>query len=190
MGWGISINQDEDGFVYCEDANFETGPDDYHGFPPSSYDFIYEHVESHHSEIDWARDEMGIDAANIQCREAFAEAKGAWLNLDDEEKATIHNEYVKDLKKQIRECRVDRKSQKEKIDKITFFEKRFGSELAKLDREIVNLESRLDIKRGEYKKLREPLTLLESELRVINEPMRIKEDLQKRLEMEEETWNE
>jgi chromosome segregation ATPase len=190
MGWGISIDQDEDGFVYCEDANFETDAGDYHGYPPSSYDFIYEHVERCRGEIDGARDEMGIDEAHVQCREAFVGAKQAWRRLAPDERNKIHEEYVKDLKKQIRECRVDRKRQKEKMDQILFYEKRFGPDLSKLDREIADLEARLEAKRQEYKKVREPLTILESELSVINEPIRAKELLQKRLEMEEEFWNE
>lgn len=188
MGWGINIDKDQDGFVYCQDASFETDADDYHGYPPSSYDYIYEQVEEAHSEIDWLRDEMGVDSARARCFEAFADAKSAWDHMDDEEKEKIHKEYVKDLKKQIRECRVDRVRQKEKQDQITFFEKKFGPEVAKLEREISELEARLAEKRAAYKATREPLTILEGELDLILEPERKKKQLQKRLALEEETW--
>lgn len=189
MGWGISIGQNEDGHVYCSDANFETDAYDYQGFPPSSYDFIYEKVEENHREIDWARDEMGVDAANIQCREAFANAKAAWRHMDEDEKNAIHAEYVKDLKRQIRECKVDRVRQKEKLDQITFFEKKFGPELDKLNKEIEDLKAKLDEKRAVYKEKREPLAILEGELALITEPARTKKDLQKRLELENDVWD-
>lgn len=188
MGWGISIDQDADGRVYCSDANFETNAYDYQGFPPSSYDFIYEQVEGCHREIDMARDEMGVSAAAEQCYDAFNGAKRAWRGLGEDERTRIHREYVSDLKKQIRECKVDRKRQKEKIDQITFFESKSGPKLDKLNAEIAALEARLEAKRTEYKKHHEPLAILESELAIINEPARRKRELQKRLDLEEAEW--
>lgn len=189
MGWGISIDQDEDGYTQCSDANFETNAYDYQGYPPSSYDFIYEKVGEARSEVDWLRDEMGADAAHERCLEAFRGAKCAWDHMDEDEKNTIHREYVRDLKKQVRECKVDRVRQKEKLDQITFFEKQFGPELSKLDEEIAELEERLREKREAYKEKREPLAILEEELALIMAPARLKKELQKRLELEEAEWD-
>lgn len=189
MGWGISIDQDENGFVSCGDADFETGPEDYEGYPPCSYDMIYEGVESQRREIDMARDEIGLEAARAQAWEAFGSAKGRWDNLHEDAKLNIHNEYAKDLKKQIRECKVDRKREKDKRDQITFFEKRFGQELDKLGKDIAELEAKLEERRAAYKKVREPLEILEGELAVITAPTRWKKELQKRLELEDEAWD-
>ena len=102
MGWGISIDQDENGFVYCHDADFETGPEDYDGCPPCSYDTIYEGVEAYHSEIDWARDEQGLDAARAQAWEAFAEAKGQWRRTSAEEQWKIHGEWMAQKRAEIK----------------------------------------------------------------------------------------
>lgn len=189
MGWGLSFDQDCEGFVQCRDANFETDESDYQGYPPSSYDFIYEQVEKARSEVDWLRDEMGADAAHERCLEAFRGAKDAWDYMSEDEKTKIHKEYVKDLKKQIRECKVDRVRQKEKVAQISFFEKSFGPELDVLDREIKELEARLEEKRAAYKEKREPLTILEGELAIITEPERTKKELQRRLELEENNFN-
>ena len=75
MGWGISIDQDADGYVFCTDADFKTDECDYDGFPPHSYKMIADGVEDEHSTIDWTRDEIGLDAANTACYRAFEVAK-------------------------------------------------------------------------------------------------------------------
>ena len=102
MGWGICIERDEDGFVYCSDADFETHEGDYKGYPPCSYDIIYEGVESRRREIDMARDEVGIDAAREQCWEAFEYAKRRWDCLDDEDQWKVHGEWMAQKRAKLR----------------------------------------------------------------------------------------
>jgi hypothetical protein len=181
MGWGISIDQDENGFVYCHDAAFETGPEDYVGYPPCSYDMIYEGVEAHHREIDWARDEQGVDSANAQAREAFGYAKGSWDNLDEEEQWKIHGEWMAQKRKEIKDCVVDKEARKAKNKEIAAFN---HSPVVKLEDEIKALEERLDRKRLEHTELRAPLTKLEAEYAEITQPDRTKKELQELVEIE------
>jgi chromosome segregation ATPase len=91
MGWGISIDQDEDGYVCCADANFETGIEDYEGLPPSSYGFIRNYMEdNYHREIDMARDEGSVQMAFEACDDAFRAAKRAYERLSRDEKLELH----------------------------------------------------------------------------------------------------
>jgi hypothetical protein len=181
MGWGISIDQNENGFVYCHDADFETGPDNYEGYPPCSYDMIYEGVEAHHSEIDWARDEQGVDSAREQAWEAFAYAKGRWDRLSDEEQWKIHGEWMAQKRKEIKECVVDKEARKAKNKEIAAFN---HAPVVKLEDEIKALEEKLAQKRQEHFKLRTPLTKLEAEYAEITYPDRIKKELQELVELE------
>jgi len=181
MGWGISIDQDENGFVYCHDADFKTGPEDYEGYPPCSYDTIYEGVEEHHREIDWARDEQGLDAARAQAWEAFAEAKGRWDNLDDAEKWKIHGEWMAQKRAEIKSCVVDKEARKAKNKEIKAFN---HGPVVKLEDEIKALEKRLARKRAEHTELRAPLTKLEAEYARITHPDRDKKALQELVDVE------
>ena len=181
MGWGISIDQDEEGFVYCPDADFETGPDDYEGYPPCSYDTIYEGVEEHHREIDWARDEQGLDAARAQAWEAFAEAKGNWNRLSDAEQWKIHSEWMAQKRAEIKECVVDKEARKAKNKELKAFD---HGPVVKLEDEIKALEAQLARKRLDHAELRAPLTKLEAEYAEITQPDRTKQELQELVDLE------
>lgn len=181
MGWGISIDQDENGFVYCHDADFETGPSDYEGYPPCSYDIIYEGVEAHHSEIDMARDEGSVHAANEQCWEAFGYAKRRWDRLDDAEQWKIHGEWMAQKRAEIKACVVDKEARKAKNKEIANFN---HAPVVKLEDEIKALEAQLARKRAKHAELRAPLAKLEAEYAKITEPDRIKKELQELVEIE------
>ena len=186
MGWGLSIDQDGDGYVYCSEADFETGPEDYDGYPPHSYPIIHEGVEEHHSEIDFARDEMGLDAARAQCWEAFADAKSAYRRLSDDEKMRLHTELMKELKADMKVCVVDKVRKKEKEDQIKFFKKQWSNDLEKLEADIAHIEKQLAQKRKEYEEKRQPLTILEDELKTIMAPAERKKEIQKLIDLEKE----
>jgi hypothetical protein len=181
MGWGISIDQDENGFVCCGDADFETGPEDYEGYPPCSYDMIYEGVESRRRDIDMARDEIGVDAAREQAWEAFAYAKGDWGNLDEDEQWKIHGEWMAQKRAEIKECVVDKEARKAKNKEIAAFN---HVPVVKLEDEIKALEERLTKKRLEHTELRAPLTKLEAEYAEITQPDRTKKELQELVDLE------
>ncbi len=181
MGWGISIDQNENGFVYCQDANFETGPEDYEDYPPCSYDMIYEGVEEHHREIDWARDEQGADSACEQAWAAFADAKGNWDSLSDEEQWKIHGEWMAQKRKEIKECVVDKEARKAKNKEIAAFD---HAPVVKLEDEIKALEAQLARKRAKHAELRAPLAKLEAEYAEITQPDRTKKELQELMELE------
>lgn len=178
MGWGISISQDENGFVYCDDANFTTGPEDYDECPPCSYDMIYEGVEDCHRDIDMARDEIGVHAACDQCYDAFQSAKRSWTHLGADEQWKIHSKWMAEKRKEIKECVVDNVRKKEKQEQIKFFKTRSGRVLEKLEADIEKLEAELAKKRKELEDTRKPLSILEEELAVITGPARIKKELQ------------
>ena len=181
MGWGISIDQDENGFVYCHDADFETGPEDYDGYPPCSYDMIYEVVEEHRREIDGARDENGLEAAREQAWEAFGYAKRRWDRLDDAEQWKIHGEWMAQKRAEIKECVVDKEARKAKNKEIEAFN---HAPVVKLEDEIKALEERLARKRAEHAELRAPLTKLEAEYADITQPNRDKKALQEIVDLE------
>ena len=186
MGWGLSIDQDGEGFVYCSEADFETGPDEYEGYPPHSYPIIHEGMEEHHSEIDFARDEMGLDAARAQCWEAFADAKAGYDHLSDDEKIRLHTELMKELKDELKACVVDQTRKKEKEDQIKFFKKEWKNRLEKIEADIAHLEKQLEQKRKEYAEMRQPLDILEGELKVIMGPAERKKEVQALINKEKE----
>jgi hypothetical protein len=108
MGWGISIDQDDNGHVYCSDANWETFSQDYDDCPPSSYDFIRDYMDSnHHGEIDMARDEGSADLAHEACCEAFESAKYAYEDLTEEEQVDMHNAWLEKTRNDIANITVD-----------------------------------------------------------------------------------
>jgi len=181
MGWGISIDQDENGFVRCGDADFETGPEDYEGYPPCSYDMIYEGVESRRRDIDMARDEIGVDAAREQAWEAFAYAKGDWGSLDEDEQWKIHGEWMAQKRAEIKACVVDKEARKAKNKEMAAFN---HAPVVKLEDEIKALEERLAKKRLEHAELRAPLTKLEAEYAQITQPDRDKKELQELVDLE------
>mgnify|MGYP006272426439 CR=1 FL=1 len=184
MGWGISIDQDENGYVYCSEADFETGPEDYgDDYPPCSYDTIYEGVEAHHSEIDWARDEQGLDAARAQAWEAFSDAKAAWYHMDEDEQWKIHGEWMARKRAEIKACVVDKEARKAKNKEIAAFN---HAPVVKLEDEIEALEMQLAQKRKEHRELRAPLTKLEAEYAQITQPDRDKKTLQELVDREKE----
>lgn len=181
MGWGISIDQDENGYVYCHDADFETGPEEYEDYPPCSYDMIYEGVEEHRGEIDWARDEQGLDSARAQAWEAFSDAKGRWDRLSDEEQWKIHGEWMAEKRAEIKACVVDKEARKAKNKEIAAFN---HAPVVKLEDEIKALEEQLALKRQKHAELRAPLTKLEEEYDAITLPDRTKKELQELVELE------
>ena len=186
MGWGLSIGQSADGYVFCTEADFETEPEHYEGYPPHSFQTIYENMEAYHSEIDFARDEMGIDAARAQAWEAFDNAKAEYRRLSDDKKMELHSNFVSDLKSEMKGCVVDRKRQKDKEAQITFFKNEYGSVLGGLESDIARLEKELAEKRAEYDAKRRPLTVLEHELDAILAPGERKKEIQKTLKQETE----
>jgi hypothetical protein len=184
MGWGICIEQDATGCVLCNDADFETRPEDYKNCPPSGYDFVYEEVESRHSEIDMARDEMGVRSACVQCHEAFEDALESYRRLPEEEKTRLHKEYVRNINEEIKSCVVDTLKKKEKEYQIEFFKLKWGPVLGKLEADIAWLEKELTDKKAVYDKKRGPLSLLEEDLETIVKPAALKKALQARLRFE------
>ena len=183
MGWGISIDQDEDGFVYCHDADFETGPGDYEGYPPCSYEMIYDGVEACHREIDMARDEGSVHAANEQCWEAFGYAKRGWDRLDDAEQWRIHGEWMAQKRAEIKQCVVNKEARKAKNKELKAFD---HGPVVKLEDEIKALEVQLAHKRAEHAELRAPLTKLEAEYAEITQPDRDKGALQELVDIEKD----
>ena len=181
MGWGISIDQDENGFVCCGDADFETGPEDYEGYPPCSYDMIYEGVEEYHRDIDSARDEFGLEAAREQAWEAFAAAKRRWRGMNHDERWKIHGEWMVEKRAEIKACVVDKEARKAKNKEIKAFN---HAPVVKLEDEIKALEERLARKRAEHAELRAPLTKLEAEYADITQPDRDKQALQELVDIE------
>lgn len=106
MGWGICIDQDHKGHVYCDDANFETDDNDYDGYPPSSYDYICNYMDRNfHSEIDMARDEGSVELAHEYCDDAFRSSKSAYADLDEDEKLKMHKEWLEKTKEEIKKLR-------------------------------------------------------------------------------------
>jgi hypothetical protein len=181
MGWGISIDQDENGFVCCGDADFETGPEDYEGYPPCSYNMIYEGVEARRRHIDMARDDIGVDAAREQAWEAFVYAKSDWNSLNDEAQWKIHGEWMAEKRAEIKECVVDKEARKAKNKELKAFD---HAPVVKLEDEIKALEAQLILKRAEHAELRAPLMKLEDEYADITQPDRDKQALQELVDLE------
>ena len=112
MGWGISISQDDNGYVFCSDANWDTFSDDYkdceYVYPPSSYEFICEYMDAnYHGEIDMARDEGSAELAHEECCSAFQSSKYAYDDLSEEEKQQMHEEWLAKTREELSKIVVD-----------------------------------------------------------------------------------
>jgi predicted nucleic acid-binding Zn-ribbon protein len=156
MGWGISINQDENGFVYCEDANFETGEYDYKEYPPSSYNYIYEMVENEHSTIDYARDEFGADAACEACQEAFTGAKYSYDDLTEKEQIDMHDEWFKNTRDDIAKCVFDEDKEKALCHEIDEWNTKNREEMENLKRKYDELHSAISTLEKSLEQVRKP----------------------------------
>jgi hypothetical protein len=187
MGWGINIYQDANGYVRCDDADFKTGPDDYEGYPPCSYDLIYEGVEESHSEIDMARDEGSLHDARARAWEAFEDAKCGWDRLTEEEQWEIHGVWMANKRQEVKELVVDSNARKAKAEEIEKFNTKYGPRLKKLGGDIMWLEDLLVKKRAKLAEAREPLDTLEAEYAAIVRPDVMKREIQ-RLVHEEKDW--
>lgn len=123
MGWGISIDQDEHGHVYCDDANWETYSQDYEGddgpYPPSSYEFIRDYMDdNYHGEIDSARDNGSIEYAHEECCSAFLCAKSAYDELSDTERTVMRTEWLTSARDELSKIVVDEDATKAAHEKI------------------------------------------------------------------------
>jgi hypothetical protein len=187
MGWGITIYQDANGYVRCDDADFKTGPVDYEDYPPCSYDLIYEGVEESHSEIDMARDEGSVQDARTRCWEAFGDAKNGWDRLTEEEQWVIHGKWMAARREEVKGLVVDPEARKAKAGEIEKFNTKYGPRLKKLGGDIMWLEDLLSKKRAKLAEAREPLDALEAEYAAIVRPDVMKREIQ-RLVHEEKDW--
>ena len=112
MGWGISIDLDDNGHVYCDDAGWDTQSHDYEDadgvYPPSSCEFLRDYMDSHHhGEIDMARDEGSEELAHEECCNAFASAKYAYDELTDAERTEMHMEWLAETREKLSKIVVD-----------------------------------------------------------------------------------
>ena len=187
MGWGITIYQDANGYVRCDDADFKTGPDDYEDYPPCSYDLIYQGVEESHSEIDMARDEGSVQDARTRCWEAFGDAKNGWDRLTAEEQWDIHGKWMAARREEVKGLVVDPEARKAKAEEIEKFNTKYGPRLKKLGGDILWLEDLLSKKRAKLTEAREPLDALEAEYAAIVRPDVMKREIQ-RLVHAEKDW--
>lgn len=185
MGWGISISQDDKGHVYCDDANFETDDTDYDGFPPSSYDYICNYMDSHyHSEIDMARDEGSVELANECCHDAFESAKYAYEHyLDEEEKMKMHEEWLAQTKEEIKSCIVDELAKSKTIMEIEEYKKGNSDKITELEQKVKELEASLSL-------LKRPLQILVDKLYIIQQPAEMKGQLETLLLKESELFED
>jgi chromosome segregation ATPase len=189
MGWGLAIEQDEDGFIQIPDADFFTDESDYEGIPPHAYDAIYEYMEKYHRrEIDMARDEGSIEFARETAQEAFQSAKSSC-----EGDMELHKDKVKELKESIKCENAAIKENKSLIKKtkseIDSFLIKNDTYLKKLETEIDNLKKSVEIKEKEYESFTKPLMDLQDTLESYKSPEENKLKLQRMLDMEME-WAE
>lgn len=186
MGWGLTIDQDEQGFVQIPDADFFTDESHYEGIPPHAYDLIYEYMETHYRrDIDMARDEGSLDFARETARESFESSKNMC-----EGDIELHKEKVKELKAVIKEqtAIINKnkpliKKTKEEID-IELIKR--ASAIKILETEMDDLQKKLDAKQKEYENMVEPITVLEDKLKLYKEDQEEKKRLQKLLDLENE----
>jgi chromosome segregation ATPase len=184
MGWGLTIEQDEDGFIQIPDADFFTDESDYEGIPPHMYDAIYEYMETHYRrDIDMARDEGSIELAQETARESFQSAKSSC-----EGDMELHKEKVKELKDSIKCENAAIKDSKPLIKKtkneIDDFLLKNDSRIKTIEKEIDNLTTALQAKEAEYEELTKPLMELQDTLESYKQPEQMKRKLQKMLDME------
>jgi chromosome segregation ATPase len=184
MGWGLTIDQDEHGFIQIPDADFFTDESDYEGIPPHAYDLIYEYMNDHYRrDIDMARDEGSLEFARETARESFESAKHS-CDGDFE----LHKEKVKELKAAIKEqtAIINKnkpliKKTKEEID-IELIKR--DTDIKKFEKEIDELKQLLDTKEKEYEALVAPIVELEDKLKSYKEHDEEKAKLQRLLDRE------
>ena len=187
MGWGLSIQQDEDGIVYCDDAGFYPDKEEYEGCPPSSYEFIADGVESYHEMIDMARDEQGEEAACSECYEAFNSAKYEWkVGVSEREKQEIHTVWLENKLKELDSaiCVVDQTKKAALEENIDSYLKEHKAELEQLKLEIAAIERVLADKIAIYEAKRQPLQRLESELDTVLVPDKTRQRILKLVDEE------
>jgi chromosome segregation ATPase len=186
MGWGLSIGLDADGYVVCSECDFETTADDYVDVPMSAREFIRDAMDrNHHSEIDMARDEIGLDAGREACREAFEDAKGDYEGLEDEEKMKMHEEYIAELKEELDATEPsDPKKTKRLRDEMDAEDVKIATTKAKLEEDIARLQYQLKDKESALQTLLSTRNALQAELNSEREPDR------KRLRLQQLIHNE
>ena len=182
MGWGIHIGQDDNGYVHCDDANFETCDDDYDGFPPSSYDFICNYMDdNHHSEIDMARDEGSVELAHEYCSDAFSSAKSAYCRLDEDEKVKMHESWLEKTREEIDGCVVDTVAETDTLKEIEDYKKEYSKQIEIMEKKLKDLELELI-------HLKTPLLNLNTKLNNIQRPAVTKAQLEAFIEKELEIF--
>ena len=189
MGWGLTIEQDEYGFIQIPDADFFTDESDYEGIPPHAYDLIYEYMEKHHRrDIDMARDEGSIEFARETAQEAFESAK---CSCDGD--MELHKEKVKELKDSIKCENAAIKDNKPLIKttkvEIDSFLIKNDKRIKSLEKDIDDLKMSLEMKEKEYESFTKPLMDLQDKLDSYKTPEENKVKLQRMLDMEME-WAE
>jgi hypothetical protein len=178
MGWGICIDQDENGYVQCNDAGFETYEEDYDGFPPSSYDFICNYMDrNYHSEIDMARDEGSAELAHEYCSDAFNSSKRAYSNLGEEKQLKMHRDWVEKTRREIDSCVVDTEAETLTLKDIEDYKKEYSLKIEELEQILKELEQELS-------NLKTPLSKLQIKLYDIQKPATTKAQLEEFLEKE------
>lgn len=176
MGWGISIDQDENGCVYCEDADFATGIDDYGDeCPPSSYDYIYEMVEDEHGLIDSYRDNSGVDMANEACHDAFRSAKNSYESMDDEDKVEMHYTWVKNTKSELASCVFDPEKEARVLASIEEWNAKNSATMQELE--------------SKWKELQNQIRHLETTLTDVRRPKLRKQELENLLKIEDDWFH-
>jgi len=176
----MGIGQDDYGYVYCDDVDFYTGPADYKGVPPSSYEFIADGVESYQEMIDMALSEQGEDIAREECYEAFHASKKEWRNgVSAKEKREIHEVWLEEKLKALDSaiCIVDQTKKKVTEEKIEAFLKEYKESLDTLKTEISALEKVLAEKIAVYESQRQPLQKLERDLEQILVPQKTRQTI-------------
>ena len=139
MGWGISIDQDDNGHVYCSDANWETNSNDYDNedalYTPSSYEFLRDYMDdNYHHDIDSARDNGSESLAHEECCSAFSCAKSAYDELSDAERLAMHTEWLASTREKVSKIVVDEDATKAAREKI----KELNTQLQTIQTEIWN----------------------------------------------------
>lgn len=181
MGWGLTIGLDDEGHVVCAECDFETTSDDYIDIPMSAREFIKRQMDrNHHSDIDMARDEIGLDAGREACREAFDDAKLDYESLDEEQKLKMHNQYMAQLKDKLDATKPsDPKTTKRLRDEMDAEDVKIATNKTKLEEDIARLQHQLADKQSALQTLLSKRDALEAELSSEREPDRKRLRLQR-----------
>jgi hypothetical protein len=188
MGWGICIEQDDNGFIQIPEIDFYTTEADYEDVPPHAYDVVYKNMQRYHSEIDMAMDEGSPEFARETAQESFDCAKGYIYDEDDE--IILHKEKVKELKKSIKDINAliteNKPLIKQTKDEIDTELLRQSVTIKNIEKEMDDLKSKLETKNKEYEKLVAPIMALEEKLKSYECVKKEKTLLQKLLDRENE----